>query len=83
MYEPNIIHYVYVKDAFRNYGIATKLLENMQSPFQASHLTYSLLDLWTAKKIKCDFNPYILSTLWLPTNPKRKNVNTTDKNADF
>lgn len=63
VYEPSIIHYIYVKGPFRGYGIAKKLLSDVQGSFQASHLTYSLLDLWTAKKIQCDYNPYILGAL--------------------
>ncbi len=60
-FEPKIIHFIYVKYAFRKRGIATKLLEQILNIEQceASHLTYSLLDLWTAGKIKIEFNPYL------------------------
>ena len=60
VFEPHVIHYIYVKEPFRGYGIATKLLEAIEGSYQASHLTYSLLDLWSAKKINCEFNPYLL-----------------------
>lgn len=65
VYEPNVIHYIYVKDAFRRRGIATTLLNQLQSldTFEASHLTYSLLDLWTAGKIKCEYNAYLLGMI--------------------
>ena len=63
VFEPHIMHYVYVKEPFRNYGIGKRLIQEVKTPFQTSHLTYSLLDLWTAKKIQCDFNPYLLTYL--------------------
>lgn len=62
-YEPKIIHFVYVKEPFRKEGIARKLIESQgidPNECKASHLTYSLLDLWTAKKITTEFNPYVL-----------------------
>lgn len=64
-HEKGIIHFVYVKEPFRKLGIAKKLWQGVKNykDCQTSHLTYSLLDLWTANIINCEFNPYLLGDL--------------------
>ena len=62
-YEPKIIHFCYVKEPFRKMGIARQLIESQElklSECQASHVTYTLLDLWTHQKVDIQFNPYLL-----------------------
>lgn len=51
------VHYVYVKPAFRKYGIARALLSEVRSPFAYTHETYVLRDLHPRLE-KCQFNPY-------------------------
>jgi GNAT superfamily N-acetyltransferase len=55
--EPGVIHYVYVKPAFRRHGVARALLEHVKTPFTYSHHTYILRDLHkhVAGSV---FNPY-------------------------
>jgi len=65
-FEPKIVHFVYVKEPFRKMGIARKLIESQGinvNECQASHLTFGLLDLWTAKKVSIEFNDYLLRGL--------------------
>lgn len=62
-YEPKIVHFVYIKEPFRKMGIAKKLITHEGidlTQCQASHLTYGLLDLWTAQVTSIEFNPYLL-----------------------
>lgn len=53
---------MFVKEAFRKFGIAKKLLEEIGGTDgkQSSHLTYGLIELWTNKKTDIPFNPYLL-----------------------
>ena len=65
-YEPKIVHFCYVKEPFRKMGIARQLFESQKivpEECRATHLTYSLLDLWTAKKVEITFDPYLLGGL--------------------
>ena len=62
VYQPKIIHYVYVKEPFRKLGIATTLLKELGNVenFQGSHFTYKYYDLWDTGKISIDYNPRLL-----------------------
>lgn len=51
------VHYVYVKPAFRQHGIATALLAETETPFIYTHFTYALQTLHR-KMEKCVFDPY-------------------------
>lgn len=60
-YEPGVLHFIYVKEAFRKMGIAKQLMSKLDlENFKISHLTYTLLDLWSAGKIQCEYDPYAL-----------------------
>ena len=41
VFEPHIMHYVYVKEPFRNYGIGKRLIQEIEQPFQTA-TSYSL-----------------------------------------
>lgn len=41
----DLVHYVYVKPAFRRHGVAKALLEHIKAPFTYTHHTYILRDL--------------------------------------
>lgn len=59
--EPGIVHYVYVKPAFRRHGVAKALLAHVQGPVVYTHHTYILRDLHkhVAGSV---FNPYLLNS---------------------
>lgn len=54
---PITVHYVYVKPAFRQHGIATALLAEIEKPFVYSHHTFALQPLHRHME-KCVFDPY-------------------------
>lgn len=60
--EPGIIHFVYVKQPFRKMGIGTKLLSTIDlNHCKTSHLTYGLIEMWLAGKMrKCEYAPHLL-----------------------
>lgn len=60
VFEPKTIHFAYVKEAFRRVGVGRKLLGCLPSldGVEASHLTYSLIELWNAGKLSINYNPY-------------------------
>lgn len=58
--EGPLVHYVYVKPAFRQHGMATALLGHVKAPFRYTHWTHVLRDLH-AKLDGCVFNPYLLA----------------------
>lgn len=64
-FEPGIVHFIYVKEPFRKMGIAKKLCSHIPdfNQCKASHLTYYLLDLWTAKKTNIQFNPFLIEVI--------------------
>lgn len=53
----DLVHFVYVKPAFRKYGLATALLGHVKQPFTYTHWTYVLRDLHNKVK-DSQFNPY-------------------------
>lgn len=59
--EPGVVHYVYVKPAFRRYGIARALLSGLETPFTYTHSTYTLRDLHPRLE-GCEFNPYMAAS---------------------
>lgn len=57
--EPGLVHYVYVKPAFRRHGIAKALLDHVKQPFTYTHHTYILRDLH--KHVAgSSYNPYAI-----------------------
>ena len=56
IYEPKVLHYVFVKEAFRRLGICKELLRAAGSPQTATHKTRSTEFLDT----KFTYNPFIL-----------------------
>jgi GNAT superfamily N-acetyltransferase len=56
-----VIHYVYVKPAFRRHGVARALLDHIEAPVIYTHHTYILRDLHrhVAGSV---FNPYLLNS---------------------
>lgn len=54
------VHYMYVKRAFRRFGIARELLRNIGYSFQASHWTDDLNAI-ARHKPGIVFNPYLLT----------------------
>ena len=52
-----LVHYVYVKPAFRKHGIATQLLRHIHAPFIFTHWTHVLRELHPKVK-DCVYNPY-------------------------
>lgn len=61
--EKALVHYVYVKPAFRRYGIARRLLEGsgITHKFTHTHYTFVLRQLWPQLK-ECTFDPYEVFT---------------------
>lgn len=61
VFEDQILHYCFVKDAFRGYGIATNLVKSSlnSNTYEISHRTHSLLNIIRDRK---DFiyNPFKL-----------------------
>lgn len=55
--EPGVLHFVYVKPAFRKYGIGAALVAHIERPFTFTHWTYILRDLHS-KVVGNTFNPY-------------------------
>ena len=57
--DKGIVHYVYVKPAFRRHGVAKALLEHVKLPCVYTHHTYILRDLhkYVAGS---DYNPYAI-----------------------
>jgi GNAT superfamily N-acetyltransferase len=74
VYEPKTIHFIYVKESFRKLGIGKRLLGCLPTlnDVEASHLTYSLIELWNAGKLKVNYNPY----------DKEKNGRSTEENKN-
>lgn len=52
-----LVHYVYIKPAFRRRGIARALLAHIAPPFTYTHWTHVLRDLHDKVK-DCVYNPY-------------------------
>lgn len=65
VFAPKLVHFVYVKEDFRRFGIARRLSEQIPDLQDciATHLTKDLLDLWTAKKTSIQFNPFFISVV--------------------
>jgi ribosomal protein S18 acetylase RimI-like enzyme len=62
IHEPGVIHYIFVKDAFRNLGIARSLVTeklDTSKPLTVTHLTKSVRSL-IKNNAKFNFNPYRL-----------------------
>lgn len=59
--EPGMVHYVYVKPAFRRHGIARALLDHIKAPFIYTHHTYILRDLHKHVAGSA-YNPYAISS---------------------
>jgi GNAT superfamily N-acetyltransferase len=60
VHEGGIVHFVYVKPAFRKHGVAAALLEGVQRPFVYTHWTHALRELH-GKLAGCVYNPYLLT----------------------
>jgi GNAT superfamily N-acetyltransferase len=58
--EPGVVHYVYVKPAFRRHGLAKALLAHFEEPFSYTHWTHPLRDLYPRLE-RCVYNPYLLN----------------------
>lgn len=56
--EPEILHYVFVKQAFGRLGIARSLIENIGKLKYATHRTFSTQK--ALKKLDIDYNPFLL-----------------------
>jgi GNAT superfamily N-acetyltransferase len=58
--ESNILHYVYVKKAFRSFGFATKMIEDhLRMPDrQCTYLTRNFAGIH--KKMEFTYNPYLI-----------------------
>jgi hypothetical protein len=59
VYSPTILHYVFVKEAFRGLGIARTLYETAQVPTTLSHRTGSVQDI-LARHSELVYNPFVL-----------------------
>lgn len=63
-YEPEIVHFVYIKKPFRKMGIAKKLLESQKielNKCKTTHVTDEMLEMWTAGKTNIEYDPYLLT----------------------
>ena len=56
--EGSVLHYVYVKSAFRDFGVAKKLWEVVGRPTDCSHSSEATQSL--ASRLQMTYNPYLL-----------------------
>lgn len=64
VYEPNVAHFLFVKQSFRKMGIATMLLKESGLELEKTtftHWTYDLAPLFVTNKLKgITYNPYMI-----------------------
>ena len=58
--DPQVIHYLFTKEAFRNLGVAKSLIEAAGSPMIYTHKTFCLNDILTHHGDEFIYNPFIL-----------------------
>jgi hypothetical protein len=58
IYEPDILHYIFVKQAFQNLGIGMQLYRKAQSPKIYTHKTNNFLNF--SNRNEMIYNPFLL-----------------------